>query len=362
MKKAYLLLILILAFYSVSPINAQEEDASPTASEASDSMDTSSNSEPSQGDLKSEADEEPPTPEPPYPDTPLQNKKLKANANTKIQTETPILKSLESPKLIDEDGTYVFNTENQDSDERDVSKLDSTKIPESAKQAPLTILKPAEIRTNGEYFYGFESSPHNRNASLKFGYFAAPKIRNPITNQRFADLYTNSPIPTVFFDYEFQINGRYGELGIKVGTGVFYSTGHGTFTNTSDSERSSTYIPPETFTFVMLPNSLTLQYYFRYSDKQIFIPYAGGGAGYYTFMESRDDSKAPKFGGAGVGIGRAGLQILLDGLDRDAVHNLDSDYGISHLLLNVEYSEIVGINSTYDFSSSVINAGISLDF
>ncbi len=112
----------------------------------------------------------------------------------------------------------------------------------------------------------------------------------------------------------------------------------------------------------MFPNQLTAIYKFQYADEQIFVPYVEGGAGYFTFMEVRDDGQSTKFGGAAVTVAAAGANILLDWLDRQSVRQLDNEYGINHVWLTGEYRYIVGLNPTFDFTSGVISAGLMVDF
>jgi hypothetical protein len=267
---------------------------------------------------------------------------------------------IDPPKVIDEDGTYVYGTSN----EVDERKVEDMKLPPprpEPRQSALHLTPPLEIKASGDYFYGYEKSTHDSAASLKLGYFAPPGIRNPTSGFSFTDLYTGNPIPTLFFDYEFQLNGRFGALGLRAGTGLFYSTGTGRFVH-SDVERSASARPDISFNFVMLPNTATALYHFQYWEKQLFTPYVGGGAGYFVFGELRDDGGGPKLGGAAVGVALGGLNILADGIDPIASRELESEYGISHISINLEFSQIVGLNPSYDFSSSVISAGVNMEF
>jgi hypothetical protein len=112
----------------------------------------------------------------------------------------------------------------------------------------------------------------------------------------------------------------------------------------------------------MFPNTVGAIYHFRYADKQLFIPYAEGGGGYYTFAELRNDTKGPKFGAAPVAYVLGGLSILLDWTDRRAMGELLRDYGVRHMYLNLEWRENVGLDSNYNFSSRVLAAGLNLEF
>jgi hypothetical protein len=293
---------------------------------------------------------------------PTEEPKPKVNLVQKSAAPRPqaVLK-IDPPKVIDEEGTYLYET----SKETDERKVEDMKIPQAGpepQQGALHLTPPLEIKANGDYFYGYEKSTHDSAASLKLGYFAPPRIQNPVSQFSFSDLYTGNPIPTFFFDYEFQFNGRFGALGLRAGTGLFYSTGTGRFVHRTDPERDPSARPDISFNFVMLPNTLTALYHFQYWEKQLFTPYVGGGAGYFVFGEIRDDGGSPKLGAAPVGVVLGGLNILADGIDPIASRELESEYGISHVSINLEFSQIIGLNPSYDFSSSVISAGVNMEF
>lgn len=230
-----------------------------------------------------------------------------------------------------------------------------------AQDTPVSIARPIKISKSGEYFYGFKSSSKNASASARFGFFGPPSIVNPVNNRAFEDLYTNADVPTLFFDYEKFFTTSFGRFGAKLGSGVFFSQGSGAFVVEADPERANRE-PVEKYSFLMMPNSLTAVYRFQYSDTQVLVPYVEGGGGYFTFVEFRDDGESPKFGGSAVGIAAAGFSFLMDWLDQQSVRELDNEYGINHVWLTGEYRLIQGINKEYDFTSSVINAGIRMEF
>ena len=113
--------------------------------------------------------------------------------------------------------------------------------------------------------------------------------------------------------------------------------------------------------FFMLPNTVSGIYRFKYADRQVLVPYGEGGGGLFTFMETRDDSKGPKFGAAPTAFAAGGLNILIDGVDRDAMKNLRQDYAINHLYLNAEFREIIGFGK-FNFGSRVICGGLGAEF
>ncbi len=267
--------------------------------------------------------------------------------------------TIERPKKIDDDGNYIYD-KNSKSDEVDVSKVPPP-VKTGQEPPPLNLTPPIMIKQNGEYFYGYEKSPHEHSGSIKVGLFPSPNLTNPQSRYKFKDLYLDGMIPTLFFDYEKEFHRSYGDLGVRIGTGVFYAQGQGRFVN-KDPERDPTYVPDVNFTMIMFPTTLTGLYHFRYSETQVFTPYIGAGGGFFVFTEFRDDNLAPKFGGAGVGVALAGLNIMVDGIEAAASRELEDAYGISHVAFNIEFTQFVGLNSNYDFTSSVVNFGFNLEF
>lgn len=229
-----------------------------------------------------------------------------------------------------------------------------------AADQPATLTRPLRTHPSGEYFYGFKSSPREAAASVRLGFFGPPDITNKKNNIKFEQIYGNQNIPAIFGDYQWSLTKAFGDIGIKAGTGFFVSQGDGEFIQANPERTNRT--PDEAFTFLMLPNTLTAIYRFQYHEKQPIVPYVEGGAGYFTFAEIRDDGASPKIGGAGVGIAAAGVNILLDWLDPHSVRQLDNEWGINHVWLIGEYRLISGLNKEYDFSSSVINAGVMMEF
>ncbi len=220
-----------------------------------------------------------------------------------------------------------------------------------------TLEKPIDKSKDGTWYYGVEESDKTFGASFRGGMFGAPEIRNPKNGFFFSQIYEQQDIPTIFFDFEWQLKTFLGSFAAKLGSGIFYVQGEGKF---ADSTRQFDS-PPEEFTFLMFPNTVSAIYRLRFHEKQPIIPYAEAGAGYFTFMEIRDDGDL-KFNAAPVTFLSLGASFLLDWLDPKAVRDLDREYGVNHVYLTAEYREILGLNDTYDFTSRVISGGIMMEF
>jgi hypothetical protein len=79
-----------------------------------------------------------------------------------------------------------------------------------------------------------------------------------------------------------------------------------------------------------------------FSEKQVVVPYIGGG---WTRMyyEENADFQGTVRGHADGYHGRAGLQFLLDGIDESASNRFYEDYGVFHTYFFIEgvYSRVM---------------------
>jgi len=340
-------------------------------------------------ELGPSAEDAPPPAEYPYPgakeegispeDAPKTAKAPQAPTEQPVQPVPQTPAEIERPKKINEDtGDYYYDTHlttptpvQRDAEHMPVDTKENGEYEYSQKLTPPEFSnrpgaeKPVEIKGNGEFKYATEESPTSATASFRFGFFGPPPpaLKNESTDREttFKDVYLKDQYPVLFFDYEFPLARKIGHLGIKLGSGIFVASGNGLFAKTDPARRSDD-LPLEKYTFFMFPNQLTAQYRFQYSDTQLLVPYVEGGAGYFTFLEFRDSNASPRIGGALTTVAAGGLNILLDGLDRDAIRDLDSEYGINHIFLSLEARAIVGLNKSYDFSSTIFNAGFMMQF
>ncbi len=213
---------------------------------------------------------------------------------------------------------------------------------------------PRMTKRTGEVFYPRKESPQDSASSFRVGKYSPTQLKNGDTGIFFDDIYTDSSDIIIYFDYEYQIFRGFGKLGIKGGTGIFTATGAGRFKNSGEEAR-------EKFTFLMLPNTLGGIYRMQIWDKQFLVPYAEAGAGYFTFVEVRDDFKRTKYGGSAVGYWAAGVSLMLDYLAPTTMGELDSDYGINHMWLTADYRSFIS-GGALDFSADSFSAGILFEF
>jgi hypothetical protein len=346
----------------INPLTEQM-DSDPEPSVTNSSPKTESNTE------------TPPQPEAPYPGSTEEGFKAIGPDNKSKESppnvpQPPPL-DVERPIRTTEEGEFFYSTKlkkpvpaNLDDSVKVKSTTESGEFLYDTKASPPKFSgrhgtePPALITNQGEFYYPIEASPRSGTFSFRVGALGAPQLVNPDNGATFSDLYGSGSIPVLFVDYEWRLTERFGNLGLKLTSGILSVHANGRF---KDPNRS-TEVPPESFNFIAMPNQLTAIYRLRYAENQFFTPYVEGGAGYFTFLELRDDSKPPKYGGSPVSVVAGGLNILLDWIDREAIKRLDADWGINHVWLSLEYRNFIGLNPNYDFSSQVLNAGFTLEF
>ncbi len=211
------------------------------------------------------------------------------------------------------------------------------------------------IEKDGTYVYRTKPSPQTGTVGVKFGALSPPKI-TAVNGLIFKDIYGGGSVPIVLVDYEWLPFESFGKLGLQVGSGLITASGKGRFKLPRDDR------PEETYTLYVFPNHLDAIYKFQYSNKQLFVPYLTGGGMYFGLFELRDDQTVPKMAGSTAVTGSAGMLFSLSRLDKIAGSTLDIEYGINNAWVTLEARYILGLKKTYDFTSTVLVGGLTLDF
>lgn len=191
---------------------------------------------------------------------------------------------------------------------------------------------------------------------LRFGTIGPFDIESDTNDATYKNIYTDSASPLVYIEWEKQLGHFLGKWTLKLGTGVTTENGQGRFAN------NATETPREKFLFVVMPNTAMLNYKLRFSDKQFFIPYVEGGAGYFTFVEHRNDGEHTAFGGAGVLAAAGGILFSITALDKQSANVMYNDYGIKQLWLDLQFRHNQGLDNKKDFSSNMITGGFGFAF
>ncbi len=238
----------------------------------------------------------------------------------------------------------------------------------AADKAPITPSpSPDKINDEGDYFYKSESAdealyykveelpPIKGAFYLRFGMIGPYDITGD-NGATFQQMYSDKSSFVIYGEYERYLGNLLGKWTVKLGTGLTSEEGNGRFVN------DPTTVPLEKFNFIIFPNTALLNYKLKFSDTQIITPYIEGGAGYFTFIEYRNDGKSTHFGGAAVLAASGGLLISMNLLDRNAAGLLFEDYGVNHLWFDFQFRRYQGLEDKKDFSSNMYTGGFGFAF
>lgn len=191
---------------------------------------------------------------------------------------------------------------------------------------------------------------------LRFGTIGPFDIESDNSSSTYKDIYTDEASPLVYVEWEKQLGHFLGKWTLKLGSGITAENGQGRFENNPGIE------PKEKFLFVVMPNTAMLNYKLRFSDKQLFIPYVEGGAGYFTFIEYRNDGDHTAFGGAAALAAAGGVLFSISALDKHAANIMYQDYGIKQLWFDLQFRHNQGLDDKKDFTSNMITGGFGFAF
>ncbi|MGE3972921.1 MAG: CFI-box-CTERM domain-containing protein [Bdellovibrionales bacterium] len=304
--------------------------------------------------------EAPPTTEAPSKTIPLTSERKEAIQNKLQKVEKSLMTDQQQ---LDSDNQKIEELKTQAEMIEQKQRVRRTRI--SGKKDTIfelekQMLPPAKIsKKKREIQYPPKFSPQKYAASLRVGSFRPASLQNNSVNGdpvRFDDVYSSSAGTIVYTDFEWQMFQSFGKLGLKGGTGVFTAQGKGRFKNNPRLQAK------EEYTFIMFPNTVGAIYRLDFWNKQFLVPFAEAGAGYYTFIELRDDYKRTKYGGSPVAYFALGGSFLLDSFAPRAIAEVDSDYGINHMWLTAEYRSVHGLDSDIDFSNDSFSAGFMVEF
>jgi hypothetical protein len=228
--------------------------------------------------------------------------------------------------------------------------------------------QPTSIDDDGDYHY----EPVTKDEAVYYKVPPPPPIKSSIfvrmgsmgpfdikadNGKTYKQVYGNKSSLLVGFDYERQLGSFLGKWSWKLGSGITTGEGQGSFANPSN-----TAVPEEKFLLFIFPNTASLNYKLRFSDTQLFIPYAEFGAGYFTFLEYRNDGNKKTFGGAPIASVAGGLLFSLSALNKVHAAEMYEDYGVKHLWLDLQFRRILGLSTRKDFSSNMLSAGFGFAF
>ncbi|MGE4133728.1 MAG: hypothetical protein AB7F86_18975 [Bdellovibrionales bacterium] len=235
---------------------------------------------------------------------------------------------------------------------------------QNAKQVPHPFAEKGllKIDKSRNYIYKVPESEQKTAASLRVGTYTPSNLeakRDDGTTVTFTDTYDKADNPSIYFDWEWQLwKSPIGKWGIQTGLGVYQAQGNGRFKGTVNAGLT----PREVFTFVVMPLNLGAIYRLSWGRRQMFVPYGVAGGTAFAFGEFRDDNEGPKFGGSLGAYYGGGVALSLTYFDKYSRLQLDSEYGINDVFLNLEYRGYVALMQNFDFSGDMVAGGLTMEF
>jgi hypothetical protein len=210
------------------------------------------------------------------------------------------------------------------------------------------------VTSDGSYVYAGDESSLDGSASIRAGQMPPIPLQNT-SGFFYEDIYGSSNLPLVLVDYDWLALRKYGQWIINVGAGLGSTSGQGRFVDTGEEAR-------EQYTLYVLLPHVSFIYRMQYSSHPWMVPYFSGGGVPAVLVERRDDSKKSKYEFVPAAQASGGVRLNLGKLDAASVANLDAEYGINNLWLDVEFRRIQSFNDKIDISSNLLNLGLGFDF
>ncbi|MGE5086069.1 MAG: hypothetical protein ACM3MG_07175 [Bacillota bacterium] len=220
------------------------------------------------------------------------------------------------------------------------------------------------IEKDGTYVYRTkEDTSYKTTGSFRIGAMDAPKITSSDGSTDFEMMYKGPTVPMLSFDYEWQPWESLHNVAIQAGLGVMTANGNGRFTKTAPSGNPTAgEKAQEQYTILAIPLNVGLSYRFQYVDRQWFAPYLAGGGTYIPVVEYRDDGASTNAVGTPGAYGAVGGLLNISAMDRSTAFTLKNEYGIANLWVSLEYRYLKSFTQEVDFSSSIVGAGIAVDY
>lgn len=211
------------------------------------------------------------------------------------------------------------------------------------------------VTSDGSYVYSGEDSEKEGSASLRVAQMPPLPLENETTGITFEDMYGDQPLTVVMFDYDWLNFRRFGQWILSIGTGFAQTSGPGHFVD--DFSEAN-----EKYTLYVLLNHISFIYRFQYSDHPWFVPYVSFGGIPALLAERRDDNKRNKSKFVPAAQGSGGIRFNIGKLDTYGAANLDAEYGINNMWLDLEFRRIQSFDKKIDISNNLINMGLGFDF
>jgi len=225
-----------------------------------------------------------------------------------------------------------------------------------------------KIDKDGVYIYKPEPQNAKHSSHVRFGMVSNPDVESEICDENdqncqtisFDDIYTGASGMGFEYVYEYfffiDSGANFGKLGGQLGISASYAQGQGRLVSNLTTESI------ETFTFLTVPMFAGAVYRFEYRDRQVLVPYAGGGAVYTILAEKREDRSGIKGIGAPGFYAIGGGLLNISALDRDLGADFEAEYDIKNLWVSAEFKFISVSSEAFSLENGYIQAGMGFDF
>lgn len=225
-----------------------------------------------------------------------------------------------------------------------------------------------KIDKDGVYIYKPEAQNVKSSSHLRIGVVSNPSLESEVCDENnqncqvinFNDIYEGASGMGFEYLYEYyfftETGTQFGKFGIQTGLSMSYAQGNGRLVSNLNVQSI------EKFTFLTMPLFAGGIYRFEYRDRQILVPYAGGGGVYTILAEKREDKNNIKGIGAPGFYGFAGALLNISALDRDLGSDFESEYDIKNLWLSGEFKFISVQADAFSLENGYVQGGIGFDF
>ncbi len=249
----------------------------------------------------------------------------------------------------DDSGEYFYEEESSESNAKEYSSEDQFKPKPSQYSKGLE-----SVARDGSYIYAIEESELEGSASVRLA--SLPPL--PLVNKlgiTYEDIYGTEPMILVLIDYDWLAFKKMGQWILSVGTGFGTKNGPGRFIDDLG-------IAEEVYSIYVVLNHISFTHRFQYTKKPWLVPYISVGVMPTILFERRDDDERNKIAFSPSIQGSGGVRFNIGRLDPYGSGQLDAEYGINNMWLDVEYRRLQSFSEEIDISSHLFNVGLGFDF
>lgn len=239
-----------------------------------------------------------------------------------------------------------------------------TKVQKKGAQADGLV----KIDQDGVYIYKPDPQNVKHSNHVRLGMVSNPDVESEICNENgqncqtvtFDDIYSGAS--GMGFEYLYEnffltdSGTNFGKLGYQIGVSISYAQGQGRLVSNLNTQSI------ESYSFLTIPIFVGGIYRFEYRDRQVLVPYAGGGGVYAILAEKREDKSDVNGIGAPGFYGFGGALLNLSALDRDLGSEFATEYNIKNLWLSAEYKFISVRSEVFSLENGYVQAGMGFDF